>query len=367
LGDAVIDDPVIKAAFDEWKTKANDIGLLGAAGICGAKLRKAGAERIGPCPRCAGTDRFSVNEGKGVWNCRGAGGGADAISLVMHCLALSFMQACEKLTGAPPPRGKAKPLSVEERAEQERQRQRRALEAADRDRDEALRIARKAATAAEIWARGKPVAGSLAETYLNAEGIPTPPQGWPSVLRFVASLHHELEDKSFPALIARVDDVSGVMTGIWREYTSANGMKPAPVALPKLGMGPAVGGAVRIGGECSKLGLAEGLKTSLAAWTIENYRFPVWAALSTSGMTGLELPLIVERLSIYADSDLPRRDKSGDMEEKDWTPPGLRAALKLREKVAAFGVAAVIQELPFVPGNDFRDVLRRVTAAENAI
>lgn len=357
---------IADAAFEQWVEEAKTRDMLSVAVENGAVLKRSGAEHMGPCPVDSGRDGFAVNVSKGVWNCRRGGmGGHDAISLCMHVAGLSFTQACEQLTGRQPPRGRSKPLTAEQQADAERKRQARDREAADRDGEEAQRIARKSTTAAEIWARGTPVAGSLAETYLNAEGIPTPPQGWPPCLRFISSLHHELEDKSFPALIARVDAVDGVMTGIWREYTSANGLKPAPIALAKLGLGPASGGAVRIGGECTKIGTAEGLKTSLAIWTIENYRFPIWAALSTSGMTGLELPLIVERLLIYADSDLPRRDKSGDM-ERDWTPPGLRAALKLREKVAAFGVKAVIQELPFVPGRDFRDVLKSITAAENA-
>jgi hypothetical protein len=40
-------------------------------------------DRCGPCPRCGGTDRFSINIAKQVFNCRGSGGG-DVLALVRH-------------------------------------------------------------------------------------------------------------------------------------------------------------------------------------------------------------------------------------------------------------------------------------------
>ena len=27
-------------------------------------------ERVGPCPKCGGVDRFSINTKKNLWNCR---------------------------------------------------------------------------------------------------------------------------------------------------------------------------------------------------------------------------------------------------------------------------------------------------------
>jgi hypothetical protein len=35
----------------------------------GIKLRGR-VDRCGPCPRCGGTDRFSINTKKQCWNCR---------------------------------------------------------------------------------------------------------------------------------------------------------------------------------------------------------------------------------------------------------------------------------------------------------
>jgi hypothetical protein len=63
-------------------------------------LQGRGSEREGPCPICGGTDRFSINTKKQVWNCRGCDEGGDIIALVMHLDRLAFSEAVEKL--APP-------------------------------------------------------------------------------------------------------------------------------------------------------------------------------------------------------------------------------------------------------------------------
>ena len=54
------------------------------------RLRRVGAELIGPCPRHGGDDRFAINTKRRLWNCRGAEGGNDAISMVMHVDGTGF-------------------------------------------------------------------------------------------------------------------------------------------------------------------------------------------------------------------------------------------------------------------------------------
>jgi hypothetical protein len=73
----------------------------------GIKLAPRSAERCGPCPVCGGTDRFSINLKKQVWNCRGCARGGDVIALVQHIDGGSFMEAVETLVG-PAPRLAAK-------------------------------------------------------------------------------------------------------------------------------------------------------------------------------------------------------------------------------------------------------------------
>ena len=64
-------------------------------------LRGNGAERTGPCPRCGGDDRFSINTAKQVFNCRHCGVGGDVIALVQHLDGVDFHAACRTLAGDP--------------------------------------------------------------------------------------------------------------------------------------------------------------------------------------------------------------------------------------------------------------------------
>lgn len=356
----------VRRAFDDWKAKANDCGLLETALHYGAVLRRVGGEQVGPCPACGGKDRFSVNEGQGVWNCRGAEGGADAISLAMHVGGLSFMEACESLSGEPPPRGEAKPLSEAERATRERQRAEREKQQAARDAAVRARRAKRVVTAGSIWGECAPIAGTLAERYLIGRGIPVPPLGWPDVLGYHSSVVHELLDgfPAMPALIARVDNVVGEATAIWRIFLDRKtgqkiGQEPA-----KVGMGAAAGGAVRVAGAAPRISVAEGLETALAAWTLVGYSRPVWATLSTSGMIGFEPPMEVERVSIFPDGDQPMK-RQGERWVPVDVPPGRAAALSLYTRLTEMGIACSIEPEPG-PGRDYLDVLANVIASDDA-
>jgi hypothetical protein len=69
----------------------------------GIKLSTGTVERYGPCPACGGTDRFSINLKKQLWNCRGCARGGDVIALVRHIDGGSFREAVRLLTGHAPP------------------------------------------------------------------------------------------------------------------------------------------------------------------------------------------------------------------------------------------------------------------------
>lgn len=59
-----------------------------------------GIDRAGPCPVCGGTDRFAIHTKKNTFNCRGCGiSGAGVIDLVMATESVSFIAACEIITG----------------------------------------------------------------------------------------------------------------------------------------------------------------------------------------------------------------------------------------------------------------------------
>jgi hypothetical protein len=66
----------------------------------GVKLRGS-VERVGPCPRCGGDDRFSINTKKQLWNCRGCDRGGDVIDLTQWLDGSDFETAVYKLTGNP--------------------------------------------------------------------------------------------------------------------------------------------------------------------------------------------------------------------------------------------------------------------------
>ena len=93
-------------AFDNWTAKARAMPIereIERRGI-GNKLRKQGKEFVGPCPKCGGDDRFSINTAKQVWNCRGCNVGGDVIALVQHLDGGDFKSACITLVGEPPKR-----------------------------------------------------------------------------------------------------------------------------------------------------------------------------------------------------------------------------------------------------------------------
>lgn len=75
--------------FEDWVARGRAADMVAAAERLGAKLKKASHEWVGPCPSCGGDDRFSINLGKRVFNCRGVGGG-DIIAMVPTHRRLRF-------------------------------------------------------------------------------------------------------------------------------------------------------------------------------------------------------------------------------------------------------------------------------------
>lgn len=341
--------------FRDWRDRADECDLLETAKRYGAVMKRSGREFKGPCPSCGGKDRYSLSPTAHKWYCRGGqSGGRGAISMVMHIAGLSFLQACEALTGEPNPSGqRAKPLSEAEQAERNRRRlqneaNQRAREAQQMQQEENSREA-----ARRIWDASKPIDGTLAQTYLYGRGIP-PFQT--EVFRFHPALPYPGKPKPYPALICRVDDMGGELCAIWRIYLRADGRK-ADVENAKLGLGPAGGGAVRIGGAGPRIGLAEGIESALGAWNLIGRKYPVWAALSTSGMVGIELPLTVESVTIFPDGDRPIRKQGEDFVPA--VPAGRKAAHSLRDRLVAEGVTVTVAAEPAI-GSDYLDIWSNV-------
>jgi hypothetical protein len=87
---------------DDLITQARSVPIEGVLDRRGVKLRRSGQERIGPCPKCGGDDRFSINVKENIWNCRGCkpdSVAGDVIGLVEWFDGVDFGEAVERLTG----------------------------------------------------------------------------------------------------------------------------------------------------------------------------------------------------------------------------------------------------------------------------
>jgi hypothetical protein len=98
----------------EWVARARAAPIENEIKRRGIKLRGK-VERTGPCPKCGGDDRFSVNTAKQVFFCRQCGARGDVIDLVMFLDGCDFVHAATALAGEPPPKtnGKDHPQSAE--------------------------------------------------------------------------------------------------------------------------------------------------------------------------------------------------------------------------------------------------------------
>ena len=56
---------------DERIERARAVSIEAEIAHRGYQLKRQGKELVGPCPRCGGTDRFSIHVTKQCWNCRG--------------------------------------------------------------------------------------------------------------------------------------------------------------------------------------------------------------------------------------------------------------------------------------------------------
>lgn len=342
-------------AFEDWVAKAKEADIVSEAVARGAKLKRAGREMVGACPACGGTDRFAIHPAKRIFNCRGSVGG-DVIKMAEHIDGASFLQAVEALTGEPSPGAQANPLSAAEQVQREKHRAETEARQRARDAEQAAYEEDTLDAAKAIWNACRPIKGTLAETYLASRGfidLPSLP------LSFHPALKYPGKGK-MPALVCRADDLLGDFTGIWRIFLKPDGSGKADVPNAKLGLGPCGGGAVRIGGEQEKIGVCEGVETALGAWNLIGRKYPVWAALSTSGLIGIELPLEVRSVVIFPDGDRGLRRK-GEEYITVKVPPGRLAAQTLATRLKGEGLRVTIAAEPN-PGIDYCDIWNRARA-----
>ena len=317
-------------ARDNWPT------ILTKAGIEDSFLSK----KHGPCPVCAGTDRYRFidKDGFGTFFCSHCGSG-DGLTLLMKYKGVSFAEAAafvrEALGG-----GSVTPVI----------RHRPDTTAADLERRAKVKARlQKTWDIARPVKRGDPVWKYLALTRK------LPIDNVPSVIRFHPRFpfYEEAEKKDqppkllgkFPMMLAKVQDKTGMPVGLHRTYLSQDGLKANVPEPKKLMEGLGVSGcAVHLYPAGEVLAITEGIETAIAVHALTGQ--PVWACISSTIMERFDPPDCVKTLIIYADNDQPdSRGRRAGQEAAN------NLAIRLREKGLTVRIV-----LPMVAGTDFHDV-----------
>jgi hypothetical protein len=298
--------------------------ILGVAQrLGGARLKKAGGEWVGPCPRCGGQDRFAVNPRKRLFNCRGCRVGGDAIDLLRFVTGSTFAEAAELIRDRPRPSTLAK----------------------RHDYNPAASIRR-------IVAGLTPVLGSLGERYLRqTRGIDTTAIadllertdaiGWdPSI--YFNEPDHPLHGQKLGCIIGiMTDPATAQPTGaISRTYIGPDGKKVCKAKT--LGEG---GGVIRLSRDEDALHglfLGEGKETCLAAAAL-GLR-PIWATGSATTMAKFPLVAGIESLTLIADHDA---NGMGERTARETAERWLDAGREVR----------IIR--PKTKGEDLNDIVKR--------
>ncbi len=281
------------------------------------KLRPRGNEYVGLCPfHQEKTPSFYVNEKKGLYSCFGCGAGGDAIDYARHAYGLTFPEAIGRLAGDDD-LGRIK------------------ITPRDQPEDNSERI-RQAQT---IWTASEPITGTIAEAYLRSRGITMP---LPDTLRFHPYLQHSTGLRT-PAMVAAIAVApSRVIAAVHQTFIKPDGSDKIPLSTPRLTLGPAKGGAIRLSPWThGPLVIAEGIETTLSAMQL--FGLPGWSARSDGGIRSLVLPDEVRDVVICADNDANGVGQAvAEVTAEKWRGEGRRVRI----------------ELPECAGTDWNDVLR---------
>jgi len=253
-------------------------------------LKQRGREMEGLCPfHDERTPSFGVNDDKGSYHCFGCGANGDVIRFVQLTEGLDFLGAVQQLQGGDWP---AVDPAIRQRAVA---------------RDSAERLA-KIADAQSLWRSALPATGTLAETYARSRGIACP---LPRSVRFARTWAWKdyatgETGPDIPAMIGAVQDVAGNLVGVQRIFLSDNGMGKAAMPAPKRSLGQIQHCALRLGPPAREIIVCEGPEDGLTlAQMLPGVS--VWVALGTSLMPTLELPAIVESVTLAGDNNAPGR------------------------------------------------------------
>jgi putative DNA primase/helicase len=203
---------------------------------------------------------------------------------------------------------------------------------------------RREGAALAIWKETAPAAETWVEVYLRGRGITIP---IPPSLRYHRALKYPNSGLLLPAMVAAVQAPDRQIRGVHRTYLMADGRDKAQVDDPKLSLGTLSTGTVRMAAAGPELAISEGIETGLSF--MQAMGIPTWAALSTSGMRAVLLPLLPLASTVYLAADV---DPSG---------AGERAAEAAAERLFREGRKVRIARP--VEGKDFNDAIRAWRAA----
>jgi putative DNA primase/helicase len=192
-------------------------------------------------------------------------------------------------------------------------------------------IRQRLETAAHLWAGGRTATGTgRASHYLRRRGV-----AWRDDLTDLRD--HPAAPVSIygrsrqtrAALMARISDVSGALTGVELTYLDPNGAQAAGLMVSRKAVGRIPpGSAVRLMAVGSRMLVSEGVITTLSA--ARRFERPGWALLSASNLARWSPPTGVRDVLIAADNGAAGED----------------AALRLKIRLRHLGLTVAVVRPP---------------------
>jgi len=158
--------------------------------------------------------------------------------------------------------------------------------------------------ARRLVAASQPIHGTLVETYLRHRSIDDLHDV--GALRYHPRCYHRPDDdgptQTWPAMIASVTDLSGLITGAHRTWLDPSGLGKAPLETSRKAMGALLGNAVRFGSHGDVMAAGEGIETMLSL-RMALPALSMMAALSAAHLSAILFPDTLRRLYIARDID----------------------------------------------------------------
>lgn len=269
-----------------------------------------------PCPVCEGRDRFRFDdrEGRGTFICSHCGAG-DGFKLLELLKGWPFREAAKEIEAVVGIIPVAAPVAKPNDADK-------------------LAICRR------IWGESLPVVpGDPASLYLERRcGI----DSVSPVIRHHPRLAYRHDDghvSYHPAMVCRVQDVTGAGSAIHRTYLTDDGQKADVPIVKKVAGNLPAGAAIHLFTALECIGIAEGIETALSAFLL--FGIPTWAAVTAGGLERWAPLIGTKRVIIFGDNDI-----SGT---------GQAAAWALAKRLIGSGVETEVR-IPSQDGCDWNDI-----------